>query len=163
MALHDTVGRRINFYKVMVMLGLIQRVKSAAVDVDGKRVGEIGQGILLLLGVEKIDTHATADKLIDKMLAYRIFSDEQNKMNCSVQQINGGVLVVSQFTLVADTQKGTRPGFSKAAAPPEAKMLYDYFVRRLREKHDQVASGIFAADMQVSLVNDGPVTFILQV
>lgn len=145
------------------MLGLVQRVKSAAVDVAGKRVGEIGQGILLLLGVEKIDTQASADKLIDKMLAYRIFADEQHKMNCNVQQINGGVLVVSQFTLVADTRKGTRPGFSKAAAPAEAEALYHYFVAQLRIKHPQVATGIFAADMQVSLVNDGPVTFILQV
>jgi len=145
------------------MLGLIQRVKSAAVDVDDKRVGEITRGILLLLGIEKNDTVQTADRLVDKLLSYRIFADEQNKMNCNVQQINGGILVVSQFTLVADTQKGTRPGFSKAAAPAEAQRLYDYFVARLREKHPQVATGIFAADMQVSLVNDGPVTFILQV
>lgn len=145
------------------MLGVIQRVRSAAVDVACERVGEIGQGILLLLGVEKEDTQAAADKLIDKILAYRIFADEQNKMNCNVQQIHGGVLVVSQFTLVADTRKGTRPGFSKAAAPAEAEALYDYFVAQLRIKHPQVATGIFAADMQVSLVNDGPVTFILQV
>lgn len=145
------------------MLGVIQRVKSAAVEVGGEPVGEIAQGILLLLGIKKKDTQDTANKLIDKMLAYRIFADEQNKMNCNVQQINGGVLVVSQFTLVADTRKGTRPGFSKAAAPAEAEALYDYFVSQLRAKHPQVATGIFAADMQVSLVNDGPVTFILQI
>jgi D-tyrosyl-tRNA(Tyr) deacylase len=145
------------------MLGVIQRVKSAAVDVAGVRVGEIGQGILLLLGVEKTDSQEAANKLIDKILAYRIFSDEHNKMNCNVQQVGGGVLVVSQFTLVADTRKGTRPGFSKAAAPAEAQALYDYFVGQLRLKHSQVATGVFAADMQVSLVNDGPVTFILQV
>ncbi|HWV14175.1 MAG TPA: D-aminoacyl-tRNA deacylase [Cellvibrio sp.] len=145
------------------MLGVIQRVKSAAVDVADERVGEIAQGILLLLGIEKKDSEQTADKLMDKLLGYRIFADEQNKMNCNVQQINGGILVVSQFTLVADTQKGTRPGFSKAAAPADAQRLYDYFVARLRERHPQVATGIFAADMQVSLVNDGPVTFILQV
>jgi len=144
------------------MLGLIQRVKSAAVDVNGERVGEIAQGILLLLGVEKNDTQETADKLIDKVLAYRIFADEQNKMNCNVQQVSGGVLVVSQFTLAADTRKGLRPSFSKAAAPAAAQALYDYFVERLRVKHPVVATGVFAADMQVSLVNDGPVTFMLQ-
>lgn len=144
------------------MLGLIQRVKSAAVDVNSERVGEIAQGILLLLGVEKNDTQETADRLIDKVLAYRIFADEQNKMNCNVQQVNGGVLVVSQFTLAADTRKGLRPSFSKAAAPADAQALYDYFVEQLRTKHPVVATGIFAADMQVSLVNDGPVTFMLQ-
>lgn len=147
--------------KVWIMLGLIQRVKSAAVVVDNQCVGEIAQGILLLLGIEKDDTKETADKLIDKVLAYRIFSDEQNKMNWSVQQVNGGVLVVSQFTLVADTHKGLRPSFSKAAAPADAQILYEYFVERLRLKHPIVATGIFAADMQVSLVNDGPVTFML--
>lgn len=143
------------------MLGLIQRVKQATVDVNGERVGEIAQGLLLLLGLEKTDTQATANKLIDKLLAYRIFSDEQNKMNCSVQQIDGGVLVVSQFTLAADTQKGLRPSFSCAMPPADAEQLYDYFVAQLRAKHTKVATGIFAADMQVSLVNDGPVTFIL--
>lgn len=144
------------------MLGLIQRVKRAAVEVDGKTVGAIEQGILLLLGVEKADTEASADKLLDKMLAYRIFADQDNKMNCNVQQINGGVLVVSQFTLAADTRKGLRPSFSSAAPPAQAEQLYDYFVARLRERHPQVATGIFAADMQVSLLNDGPVTFMLQ-
>lgn len=144
------------------MLGLIQRVKKASVDVDGETVGEIGQGILLLLGIEKNDTQANADKLLDKLLAYRIFADEQGKMNCSVQQINGGVLVVSQFTLAADTRKGLRPSFSSAAPPALAQELYDYFVVRLGERHAPVATGIFAADMQVSLVNDGPVTFMLQ-
>jgi D-tyrosyl-tRNA(Tyr) deacylase len=144
------------------MLGLIQRVKRAAVEVDGKEVGAIGQGILLLLGVQKNDTRSSADKLLDKVLAYRIFADESNKMNCNVQQVNGGVLVVSQFTLAADTRKGLRPGFSSAAPPLLAQELYDYFVACLRERHTQVATGIFAADMQVSLINDGPVTFMLQ-
>lgn len=144
------------------MLGLIQRVKRAAVEVDGKTVGAIEQGILLLLGVEKADTETSADKLLDKVLAYRIFADQGNKMNCNVQQINGGVLVVSQFTLAADTRKGLRPSFSSAAPPAQAEQLYDYFVARLRERHPQVATGIFAADMQVSLLNDGPVTFMLQ-
>jgi len=144
------------------MLGLLQRVKSAAVDVGGERVGEIGQGILLLLGIEKTDTETTADKLLDKLLAYRIFSDEQGKMNCNVQQVDGGVLAVSQFTLAADTNKGLRPSFSSAAPPAEAERLYDYFVAQLRAKHPKVATGIFAADMQVSLINDGPVTFMLR-
>lgn len=144
------------------MLGLLQRVKSAAVDVGGERVGEIGQGILLLLGIEKADTEATANKLIDKLLAYRIFSDEQGKMNCNVQQVGGGVLAVSQFTLAADTNKGLRPSFSSAAPPAEAERLYNYFVAQLRAQHPKVATGIFAADMQVSLINDGPVTFMLR-
>jgi len=144
------------------MLGLLQRVKRAAVDVDGKCVGKIDQGILLLLGIEKTDTEVTANKLIDKMLAYRLFADEQNKMNCNVQEIKGGILVVSQFTLVADTNKGLRPSFSSAAPPAQAQALYNYFVERLRLKHSPIATGIFAADMQVSLVNDGPVTFMLK-
>lgn len=144
------------------MLGLLQRVKKASVTVDEKITGEIAQGILLLLGIEKTDTRETADKLIDKVLAYRIFSDENNKMNCNVQQIQGGVLVVSQFTLAADTRKGLRPSFSCAAPPAVAEELYDYFLEQLRLKHAAVAAGIFAADMQVSLVNDGPVTFMLQ-
>ena len=144
------------------MLGLIQRVRRASVEVDGKDVGAIDQGILLLLGIEKTDTQASADKLLDKVLAYRIFADQDNKMNCNVQQIHGDVLVVSQFTLAADTRKGLRPSFSSAAPPAQAEQLYDYFVARLRERHPQVATGIFAADMQVSLINDGPVTFMLQ-
>jgi D-tyrosyl-tRNA(Tyr) deacylase len=144
------------------MLGLIQRVKQASVAVDGQQVGAIDQGILLLLGIEKNDTRELVDKLLDKVLAYRIFSDEQGKMNCSVQQIDGGVLVVSQFTLAADTRKGLRPGFSSAASPALAQELYDYFVTRLRERHPNMATGIFAADMQVSLINDGPVTFMLK-
>lgn len=144
------------------MLGLIQRVKHASVTVDNEIVGEIQQGILLLLGIQKADTEETVNKLIDKLLSYRIFSDADNKMNCSVQQIDGGVLVVSQFTLAADTKKGTRPSFSSAAPPAQAQALYDYFVTQLRTKHNKVATGIFAADMQVGLLNDGPVTFMLE-
>lgn len=143
------------------MLGLIQRVKQASVTVDGAITGEIQQGILLLLGIQKNDTEETANKLIEKILAYRIFSDENNKMNCNVQQIDGGILVVSQFTLAADTNKGTRPSFSSAAPPAQAEALYDYFVAQMRTKHPKLATGIFAADMQVSLINDGPVTFML--
>ena len=144
------------------MLGLIQRVKQASVSVDGEITGEIQQGILLLLGIQKNDSEETANKLIEKILAYRIFSDEHNKMNCNVQQIEGGILVVSQFTLAADTKKGLRPSFSSAAPPAQAEALYDYFVAQMRNKHPQVATGIFAADMQVSLINDGPVTFMLE-
>ena len=144
------------------MLGLIQRVKKASVDVKNETVGEIQQGILLLLGIQKTDTEETANKLIDKILGYRIFSDSDNKMNCNLQQVNGGILIVSQFTLAADTKKGTRPSFSSAAPPAQAEALYDYFVVQMRAKHAQVATGIFAADMQVSLVNDGPVTFMLE-
>jgi D-tyrosyl-tRNA(Tyr) deacylase len=144
------------------MLGLIQRVKNASVSVDNEVVGGIQQGILLLLGIQKTDTEDTANKLIDKLLAYRIFADADNKMNCNVQQVEGGILVVSQFTLAADTNKGLRPGFSSAAPPAQAQALYNYFVTQLRNKHDKVATGIFAADMQVSLINDGPVTFMLE-
>ncbi len=144
------------------MLALIQRVKHASVTVNNEIVGEIQQGILLLLGVQKADTEETANKLIDKLLTYRIFSDADNKMNCNVQQVNGGILVVSQFTLAADTKKGTRPSFSSAAPPAQAQALYDFFVAQLRSKHDKVATGIFAADMQVGLLNDGPVTFMLE-
>ena len=144
------------------MLGLIQRTKSASVSVNNEIVGEIQQGILLLLGIQKTDTEETANKLIDKILSYRIFSDENNKMNCNLQQIGGGILIVSQFTLAANTKKGTRPSFSSAAPPQQAETLYDYFVAQMRSKHTQVATGIFAADMQVSLINDGPVTFMLE-
>jgi D-tyrosyl-tRNA(Tyr) deacylase len=143
------------------MLGLLQRVSEASVTVDNNVVGEIGQGILLLLGIQKNDSSATADKLIDKILAYRMFADDNNKMNCNVQQIGGGILVVSQFTLAADTNKGLRPSFSSAAPPAQAQQLYDYFVEQLRVRHQPVATGIFAADMKVALVNDGPVTFML--
>lgn len=144
------------------MKALIQRVKQAKVEVKGEITGAIDQGILVLLGVEKTDTQEVADKLLKKLLAYRIFSDEQGKMNLNVQQVNGSVLVVSQFTLVADTQKGTRPGFSKGASPELGEQLYDYFVERSREQiHTQ--TGCFGADMQVSLQNDGPVTFMLEI
>jgi len=145
------------------MIGLIQRVKQASVEVDAELVGAIDQGLLLLLGIQKPDTRASADKLLDKLLAYRVFSDEQGKMNCNLQQVNGGLLVVSQFTLAADTNKGLRPSFSSAASPVVAEELYDYFVTQARLRHPQVATGKFAAHMQVSLVNDGPVTFILDV
>lgn len=144
------------------MRGLIQRVSSANVVVDGEEVGAIDRGLLLLLGVEKGDSEVNAEKLLNKLLAYRVFADDQGKMNCSVSDIGGGVLVVSQFTLAADTRKGLRPGFSTAAPPQEAERLYHYFVDGLRSRHQTVATGIFAANMQVSLINDGPVTFLLE-
>lgn len=145
------------------MKGLIQRVSHANVVVAGEEVGAIEQGILLLLGIEKDDSKEQADKLLDKLLKYRIFSDEQERMNLSVSDIEGGVLAISQFTLAAETKKGLRPGFSTAKPPAEAEDLYNYFVSRLQEKHQgKVATGEFGADMKVSLCNDGPVTFMLE-
>ncbi|MCV6621670.1 MAG: D-aminoacyl-tRNA deacylase [Cellvibrionaceae bacterium] len=145
------------------MKGLIQRVSHANVVVAGEEVGAIEQGILLLLGIEKDDSKEQADKLLDKLLKYRIFSDEQERMNLSVSDIEGGVLAISQFTLAAETKKGLRPGFSTAKPPAEAEELYNYFVSRLQEKHQgKVATGEFGADMKVSLCNDGPVTFMLE-
>ena len=143
------------------MIALIQRVSSAKVDVDGEIVGQIGKGLLVLLGVEKDDDRSKADKLAEKVLNYRVFSDADDKMNLNVQQVAGEVLVVSQFTLVADTQKGLRPSFSKGATPSLANELYEYFAQKCGEKV-KVECGRFAADMQVSLVNEGPVTFWLQ-
>jgi D-tyrosyl-tRNA(Tyr) deacylase len=144
------------------MKALIQRVKHAKVEVSGEITGEIDQGVLVLLGVEKNDTKELADKLLNKLIAYRIFADEAGKMNLNVQQIKGSLLVVSQFTLVADTQKGTRPGFSKGASPELGETLYDYFVAKSHELIP-TQTGRFGADMQVSLQNDGPVTFMLEV
>ncbi|MFC2544529.1 MAG: D-aminoacyl-tRNA deacylase [Aggregatibacter sp.] len=143
------------------MIALIQRVSSAKVEVDGEIVGQIGKGLLVLLGVEKDDDRQKADKLAEKVLNYRVFSDADDKMNLNVQQVAGEVLVVSQFTLVADTQKGLRPSFSKGATPSLANELYEYFTQKCGEKV-KVECGRFAADMQVSLVNEGPVTFWLQ-
>lgn len=145
------------------MKGLIQRVSHACVKVDDKVTGAIDGGILLLLGVEQGDTEATADKLLQKVLNYRIFPDADGRMNLSLSDTAGGLLVVSQFTLVADTRKGLRPGFSRGATPAEGKRLYDLFVQRAREKHGSVETGRFGADMKVELLNDGPVTFLLEV
>ena len=142
------------------MIALIQRVSSAKVEVDSEIVGQIGKGLLVLLGVEKDDDGQKADKLAEKVLNYRVFSDADDKMNLNVQQVAGEVLVVSQFTLVADTQKGLRPSFSKGATPSLANELYEYFAQKCGEKV-KVECGRFAADMQVSLVNEGPVTFWL--
>ncbi|GAB7196552.1 D-aminoacyl-tRNA deacylase [Dickeya oryzae] len=145
------------------MIALIQRVSSASVAVEGAIVGEINHGLLVLLGVEQGDDEQKATRLCEKVIGYRIFSDDNGKMNVNVQQAGGSVLVVSQFTLAADTQKGMRPSFSRGAAPAEADRLYQYFVGQCREHGLTTETGRFAADMQVSLVNDGPVTFWLQV
>ena len=144
------------------MIALIQRVKWAKVEVEQQVVGEIAQGLLVLLGVEQDDDQAKANKLLEKVLNYRVFADEHGKMNLNVQQAGGSLLVVSQFTLAADTQKGLRPSFSKGASPQQAEALYDYFHQQSATKIS-TQTGQFAADMQVSLQNDGPVTFWLQV
>lgn len=144
------------------MIALVQRVSRAEVVVDSETVGAIGRGILALIGVQRGDNAASADRLLERLLTYRIFCDEQGKMNLSLRDIQGELLLVSQFTLAADTQKGTRAGFSTAAAPEDARRLFDYFLDRARTAHGSVAAGVFGAHMQVSLVNDGPVTFWLQ-
>lgn len=145
------------------MIALIQRVTHASVVVDEKTVGQIGPGLLVLLGVEKDDDEQKAKRLCEKVLGYRIFSDEQGKMNLNVQQAGGSLLVVSQFTLAADTKKGMRPSFSGGAEPTKADQLYQYFVEQSRMQGITTETGEFAADMQVNLTNDGPVTFWLQV
>ena len=144
------------------MIALIQRVTHAKVDVNGETVGQINKGLLVLLGVEKEDDQHKADRLAEKVLNDRVFSDDDGKMNLNVQQAGGEILVVSQFTLSADTQKGLRPSFSKGAPPELAERLYEYFIQKCSQKIT-VFSGRFAADMQVSLTNDGPVTFWLNV
>lgn len=145
------------------MIGLIQRVSHAKVEVEGEIVGQIGRGILLLLGVEKEDTPAHADKLLHRVLNYRIFPDETGRMNLSLQDIEGGLLIVPQFTLPADTRKGMRPSFTPAAPPEQGKALFNLFCEQALQQHINIQQGIFSADMQVSLTNDGPVTFWLQI
>jgi|SRR5476649_2221594 len=145
------------------MIALIQRVLNASVTIKGDVVGAIGPGLLILLGVERGDDAPAAAKLCERVLSYRIFGDQHGKMNVNVRQAGGEVLVVSQFTLAADTDKGLRPGFSHGAAPAEAERLYHYFTDCCRRANVRTETGKFAADMQVALVNDGPVTFWLQV
>ena len=145
------------------MISVLQRVRQAHVEVDGRVTGRIGAGLLVLLCAEQGDGEAEADRLLAKLLKLRIFSDAAGKMNLSVQDVGGGLLVVSQFTLAADTRGGNRPGFAQAAAPDEGRRLYDYFVARARAAHPEVQTGEFAADMQVHLVNDGPVTIPLRI
>lgn len=144
------------------MKALIQRVSSASVTVHGASVGAIEHGLLALIGVEQHDSEAEADKLLHKLLHYRVFSDDAGKMNHNVQQASGGLLLVSQFTLVADTRKGLRPSFSSAAPPEMGEQLFNYLVSQATAAWPKVATGRFGADMQVELVNDGPVTFLLE-
>ena len=144
------------------MLALIQRVTSASVTVDDKTIGAIQHGILALIGIEKTDTEQHADKLLNKIVNYRIFNDADDKMNLNLKDVNGGLLLVSQFTLVADTKTGTRPGFSTAMPPEPSKVLFDYVISHARSLTTPVACGEFGAHMVVSLCNDGPVTFLLK-
>ena len=145
------------------MISVLQRVRQARVDVAGQTVGAIGAGLLVLVCAERGDTEAEANKLLAKILKLRIFSDDAGKMNHSVQDTDGGLLIVSQFTLAADTTGGNRPSFTQVAAPAEGRRLYDYFVAQARKMHLEVGTGQFAADMQVHLVNDGPVTIPLRI
>ena len=144
------------------MIGLIQRVTRADVQVAAQTVGAISRGILALIGVRRGDGSASADRLLERLLTYRVFQDEHGKMNLSLRDTEGGLLLVPQFTLAADTHKGTRAGFSTAAPPEEALALFTYLVEQAKAAHATVASGRFGANMQVSLINDGPVTFWLE-
>lgn len=145
------------------MIALLQRVSAASVDVDGQRIAAIEAGLLAFIGVEKGDSASQADRLLERVLGYRIFEDTQGKMNLSVADVQGGLLLVPQFTLAADTGKGMRPSFSAAADPVDGRHWFDYLLSQAQSRHGRVASGVFGAAMQVSLVNDGPVTFWLQV
>ena len=145
------------------MIALLQRVSEARVRVEGEVIGEIGRGLLVLLCAERGDTEAVGDKLLAKLLKLRIFADEAGKMNRSVQDVGGGLLLVSQFTLTADVSGGNRPSFTQAAAPEDGRRLYEHVVRQARAAHPIVQTGQFAADMQVALVNDGPITIPLRV
>ena len=144
------------------MIGLLQRVTEASVAIDKKIVGHIDQGLMVLVGVEKNDSKTQADRLLERLLSYRVFPDDEEKMNLSLTDINGGLLLVPQFTLAADTQKGKRPSFSTAASPDKGQELFQYLVERAQANFPDVAMGQFGADMKVSLVNDGPVTFWLE-
>ncbi|MBL1322017.1 MAG: D-tyrosyl-tRNA(Tyr) deacylase [Methylophaga sp.] len=144
------------------MIGLLQRVQHASVVIENTEIASIGQGLLVLIGIEREDTQIQADKLLKRLLGYRVFSDENDKMNLSLQDINGGLLLVPQFTLPADTQKGMRPSFTPAASPDLGLQLFTYFCEQAHQLHTPIQSGQFGADMQVSLTNDGPVTFWLQ-
>lgn len=145
------------------MIGLLQRVSQARVEVNGVVIGAIDKGLMVLVGVQKHDEERHVQRLLERLLGYRVFADEQGKMNLSVQDIAGGLLLVPQFTLAADTNKGMRPSFSSAATPEEGKRLFDLLVALAMERHPHVATGRFGADMKVALINDGPVTFWLEV
>jgi D-tyrosyl-tRNA(Tyr) deacylase len=144
------------------VIGLLQRVSEARVEVAGETIGAIGRGLLVLVAVQPQDTEARADRLLERILGYRVFPDEEGRMNRSLREQGGGLLLVSQFTLAADTKKGTRASFTRAAPPALGERLYDYLVQRARMAHPDLATGRFGADMQVSLTNDGPVTFWLE-
>lgn len=144
------------------MKALLQRVSSSKVEVEGRVVGQINKGLLVFIGIEKKDDIISSDKMIKKILSYRVFSDSDDKMNLSVGDINGDLLIISQFTLAADTKNGTRAGFSTAMPPTDAENLYNYFLEKTKSMATVTESGIFGADMKVSLVNDGPVTFLLE-
>ncbi|MEN5030342.1 D-aminoacyl-tRNA deacylase [Pseudomonas sp. Ps21-P2] len=144
------------------MKALLQRVSQARVDVAGETIGAIDQGLMVLIGIEPQDTPTSADKMLHKLLNYRVFSDADAKMNLSLTDVNGGLLLVSQFTLAADTKSGMRPSYSKAAPPALGAELFGYLVTKARTSHPTVETGQFGADMQVHLVNDGPVTFLLE-
>lgn len=145
------------------MIGLIQRVEKAHVEVSGEIIGSIQRGLLALIGIERGDTDAAAARLVERLLHYRVFPDDEGKMNLSVSDIDGGVLLVPQFTLAADTDKGTRPSFTPAAPPDEGRRLFEFVVEESRRVYSRVGVGRFSAEMKVTLVNDGPVTFWLQV
>lgn len=145
------------------MIGLLQRVSEASVTVDDRIIAQIDQGILVLVGVQKGDDATKAQRLADRLLGYRVFADVEDKMNLSVQDINGAVLLVPQFTLAADTNKGTRASFTSAAPPAEGLQLFNQLVDNMRSKHPRIETGKFGADMQVALINNGPVTFWLEV
>jgi D-aminoacyl-tRNA deacylase len=144
------------------MIGLIQRVGSAEVRVDGRLVGAISRGVLAFIAVRRNDGETEAERLLERLLSYRIFPDAEGRMNLSLREVNGGLLLVPQFTLAADTKKGTRAGFSSAAEPHEAQRLFGYLLEKARGSYPHVSAGVFGAHMQVSLVNDGPVTFWLE-
>ncbi len=144
------------------MIGLLQRVTQARVEVEDEVVGEIGPGLLVLIGVEREDTETKAERLLERILSYRVFPDADDRMNLSLKDTAGGLLLVPQFTLAADTRKGNRPGFSGAAKPDDGQYLFNHVFALAREQHAIVEKGLFGADMQVSLTNDGPVTFWLQ-
>lgn len=145
------------------MIGLLQRVCSARVDVDGKTVATIGPGLLVFVGVERDDDESRAERLLERLLGYRVFPDDAGKMNLSVKDTGGGLLLVPQFTLAADTKQGMRPSFTPAATSEEGKRLFEYLANRAQTRHAPVETGVFGADMQVTLTNDGPVTFWLEV
>lgn len=144
------------------MIGFLQRVRRASVEVKGEEVGAIGHGLLVLVGVRPDDTPATARRLAERLLGYRVFADADGRMNLNVADIQGGLLLVPQFTLAADTRNGMRPSFTRAAPPAQAQPLFDELLLQARAQHSVVASGVFGADMQVSLINDGPVSFWLE-